>query len=175
MFIRNVLQMPATALVQMLRKTSQWDHYSVERLPHAIAMALSGSGTTNKVNEVREVILHSKDLRRMGESKNKTFADWMPLSWQPGWLGNWASIRHQPGLTAAKQFEQRVRVSRRETGWFSRLRSRLEAPELSCWLWPQLDLYPVHLESLLLDTHGGKIVVTGSKAALPLHAPVPCH
>jgi len=95
--------MPATALVQMLAKTPQQDHYSMGRLTHATAMTLSGSGTANKVNEVREVILHSNGLRRMGESKNKTFVDWMPLSWQPSQLGNRASVRHQPGLAAAKQ------------------------------------------------------------------------
>lgn len=53
------------------------------RLTHETATALSGLGTANKVNEVREVILHSIGLRRAGESKNKTFVDWMPLSWQP--------------------------------------------------------------------------------------------
>lgn len=74
--------MPANALVQMLVKTPQQDHYFVGQLTHAIATTLSGSGTANKVNEVREVILHSNGLRRTGEYKNKTFVDWMPLSWQ---------------------------------------------------------------------------------------------
>lgn len=83
MFIQNTQQIPATALVQALMKTSQQDQHSVGRLTHSIATTISGLGTANKVNEVREVILHSNSLRRMGESKNKTFVDWMPLSWQP--------------------------------------------------------------------------------------------
>lgn len=103
MFIWTVLWMPATALVQMLRKTSQRDLSSTGRLTHATATALSRSGTANKVNEVREVILHSNGLRRMGESKNKIFVDWMPLSWQPSWSGNRASNGHWAGLAAAKQ------------------------------------------------------------------------
>ncbi|EOA96252.1 hypothetical protein Anapl_18957 [Anas platyrhynchos] len=44
-------QMPATALVQVLRKTSRRDRCSTGRLTHAAATTLSGSGTTNKVNE----------------------------------------------------------------------------------------------------------------------------
>lgn len=72
-------------------------------LTHAMATAFSGLGTANKVNEVREVIPHSNGLRRMGESKNKTFIDWMPLSWQPSWSGNRASNGHWAGLAAAKQ------------------------------------------------------------------------
>lgn len=96
-------------------KTSQQDHYSTGRLTHAIATTLSRLGTANKVNEVREVILHSTGLRRTEESKNKTFVDWMPFSWQPSELGNGASIRHQLGLAAAKQSQEPARVSRRET------------------------------------------------------------